>query len=215
VYLLGVAVVVSGLWSLTEDQDDDWGRRRAVRFVLAIGLIAGGNLLSLELGGRAELRIARTLPVRVSRPGRLPLRTMFGRLRGVVLIIALAVEVALTAVLIEVGPGWLARVYGAGLGFAVAFVGLGIFRATIRPTIAVDDVSLAIDERLRSEDAFTPTAMLYLLLIAIPASGLLGTLPGWLVGLWIASTLLIQLLFTWAQAKPPWRRAVPRISDWA
>lgn len=79
-------------------------------------------------------------------------------------------------------------------------------QAATRATIAVDPVSLAIDERLRSDQAFSAASPLFLLMFAFPAS-VTGNAAGRLGVVWSLAGMAVFLLWIWAFVSRPWRSA--------
>jgi hypothetical protein len=217
VYVAAVVIVVSSVWPHRDYGNPEWERRFVLRYLVAAALVTVGLLLAAELRRRAEQRIAGTVPRQVTRPERVPPWWMLGGVRSVFAVVAVLVEATLAVALVRVHPGRLAGEYAIGLGSACALAALGILRAARRSTLAVDDVSLAIDERLRSEDAFAATGMLYLLAITLPVSTVLqsDTIPLWLGDIWLLSSVVIQGLWFWASATPPWKTTTILKSSWS
>jgi hypothetical protein len=187
--------------------DSDYARRYSGRYLLAIGLLMGWVLLVAELGRRADHRIGTTLATRLTRDERVSWPRLFGRPRLIFLIVATSVEVIFAIGLAIVAPGGQALDFAIGLGAACALAGLGIGRAMSRETIALDDVSLAIDQRLRSDEAFSASVGLYLVVFVVPGSSLFDLLPFWFGEVWVAGVLVILALQAWGRSRPPWKSA--------
>jgi hypothetical protein len=210
--VLALGVIFSNFGLIGEDEP---GLRLTSRYLLAVGLLMAGFMLAMELNRRADNRIGATLDHRVIRAEPAPLYRIFGRVRSVCLIVILTVQVALSFTLACLSPEWTAGNLAVVFGLVGLFVGLGIWRVVTRSTLAVDEVSLAIDERLRSEDAYVFTQVLYLLPFAVPVSQLPKALPYWFLQVWIAGFVVIQLLWLVGLVRPPWKPFRPMTSDCA
>ena len=75
------------------------------------------------------------------------------------------------------------------------------------PTVAVDPVSLAIDERFRSMDAFHVAYPMIFLMPAFPSGGFTHS-PSWLQLVWLIAIVVLCVLFVWAAFKAPGLGAV-------
>jgi hypothetical protein len=187
-----------------------WDRRFAACFLLAIGCLAVATIVGNLLGGAAERRIAAGLPRRVSRAAAVPLRVILGGVRCIFLVTAIVLEAASAVTLLITHAGWLAPVYLAAVCAIDAWVAVVLRRAANRPTIALDASSLAIDERLRSLDAFSAAGPLYLLQLAFPASLIFHATPQWLPLPWLVEFAIVSGLWILAQVSNPWRAASSR-----
>ena len=179
---------------------------------LPIALFGLAVLVLAETRRRLDRRIAARLPTRVSRAERVPVLTVLGRVRAAYLIAAIVLDTALGGALFMPGHPYL---YAYRWGFVVSLLcciastGLGVAREVRRPAIAVDPVSLTIDERMRSQEAFTAAAPLMIL----------GNLAGYGVmplensGRWsdffVAVPLLSLALWLIAQQFTPWPKPGP------
>ncbi len=154
--LIPAGLLIAPLWlDLARHTNPTDHATRSSPFIAACGLMTTLWLvLMLELTRRAERRIAQALPHRVSRGTAVPLRVMLGKVRTTFVVVALAVEVLMAGTWGWLMAGWVAWAFPVLLATNCSLVVLAITRAATRPTLAADPVSLAIDERLRSEDAF-------------------------------------------------------------
>ena len=214
VFVIAMALFVSGLWGFPDHRADQWLRQHLIRFLLANCVLAAASVLTVELGRRADARIAETLPTRVNRPQPVPVWWMFGWVRLGVLIFTVTVETTLAIMLAFTAPGWLAWSFAIALAGTGALAGLGVLRTATQPSVAMDYPSLFLDERLRSEDAFTSTSMLYLLMFSVPAASMLDRLPFWLSGVWMFSISAVQFSWLIAQGRPPWKLTPGRYRAW-
>ena len=183
-----------------------WDKTFSARSLAAFAILALTGLVLNGLSSRAERRLARTLPHRASRGTALSLRMMLGLPRMTFLIVAAVVEASLAVALLVRHTGWLTWRYPAAYLVACALVAFGLRQAATRATIAADPVSLAIDERLRSEQAFSATSPLLLLMFAFPAS-VTGNAAGSLGVVWALAGMAIIPLWIWANFCRPWRSA--------
>jgi hypothetical protein len=173
--------------------------------VVIVAAVLGLRLLSDQLAARVDRDIAARFAHRVTRAERVPVRVTLGRVRGVFVLAAMTLHAAMGIALIVAGEGWLALTYLAGLSAICVLVLLGLRHSANRPTIAIDAPSLALDERLRAEDAFASTAPLMVFVWAFPLQAL-GPRLGWLATMWFVCLTLINALWLWAQNSKPWPR---------
>ncbi len=118
--------------------------------VVAFGLV---QIAFVEACRRGVRRIAVTLPHRVSRPQQVSVWTVLGRLASAAVAIAVVGHVVIVVVLLERATTADGVAYGVGIAVIAAIVALTLRQVLRRPTIAVDDTALAVDERLRATDA--------------------------------------------------------------
>jgi hypothetical protein len=168
--------------------------------LVAITLLEAGFLSRPFLVRRAEARIATGLSHRVARGEHVRLAVVVGRAWIVAGVGSAGLGVAWAGALLALVRGgavtavWVACVVGA-----ITVGGLTLRQAMNRPAIAVDPVSLAIDERLRAEEALAVTQPLFLVWIVLPPAifGLPG-LPFWLAKTLAVCMLVVMLLFLWS-----------------
>jgi hypothetical protein len=183
--VLTAALLVWG-WHADSAQlgHSDWRQEQTGWVFAAYAVAALFGVVLIELGGRADVRIGRLLPHRVSRGTAVPVWAMLGWARTAYVVTAILSESAFVVFLLVWYPGgaaWAALAAWAGAG---AFVAVGIWRATTRATVATDAVSLAIDEMLRSEESFAALTPLYALamLLAFTSEGSSSSVAfGWTV----------------------------------
>jgi hypothetical protein len=178
--------------------------------VLAFVMIAIEARLMDRILGRAEQRIGLALPHRVSRGTAVSVATMLGRARVVALAATIAIETGLAVTLLSQRGGWITWTYLLGFAGSCCLVAIGVRQAATRATVAADPFSLAIDERLRSEDAFAATLPLTLLLIAFPASAVGGPGHAWIDLLWLVSLVAVGGLIHMGRTHRPWVSVAPR-----
>ena len=152
-----VVLAVGGFaWGVIQDVDRTRGVWRVAAFWLApTMLLMCHGILTREVTARGDRRIAAGLRQRVTRGAYVPVRMMLGRSRT-----RSAVSIAWLAVIggavgFEVLSGW----RWAFLAWLLAMCALTVaqlWRVTTRPAIAPDLESLAVDERLRSNDVARP-----------------------------------------------------------
>jgi hypothetical protein len=171
-----------------------WGRSFAARALTAYAVLSVETLLADALTRWAERGIAQTLPSRVSRGTAVPVAMMLGRRRTAFVLAALGLEAMLAVIVLVMRPGWLEWTYLAAFLAASWLVAVGVRQAAARATIAVDALSLAIDERLRSDEAFQATGPLLLLLAAFPSSLAFDNGTTSLGLVWAAATVIILVL---------------------
>ena len=106
-----------------------------------------------ELSRRFDKRTGARLPRRAARPTPATTRVVLGR--GVVAGIALAVilQIVMGSVLFAQRVDLVSWAFVASCAVAWAFAIVGVARAVTRPMIAVDELTTAIDDRLRSGEA--------------------------------------------------------------
>ena len=210
-------LVVEGQRSLTfpENPTDSAVHAYALRTGVATAIVGLLVVGLAEAQRAADRRIAKTLPLRFSRPEHVPWLIIVGRVRALFLLVALTGQAAVVVALF-LAP---AAKFGAyRYGVLIAFVGctaaavLGVTRQVRRPSVAVDAASLAIDERLRSQDAFL--AVWPLMYLAIESSTGLNTFnpPAWLFFMSTAITVLSFATYIWAQSVSPWPK--PQAIPW-
>jgi hypothetical protein len=188
-------------WSRTADSvaaDRTYATWSMVGYALfALFIVVNGRLAS-----RAERRIGETLTQRVSRGTAASVPMMLGRARMSFLVVTLALEGALAATLLAVGHGWFAKAFPLAFAVSCGFVVIGVRQAASRATIALDPASLAIDERLRSRDAFSATQPLVFLVLVFTGSAKSGL--RWLDLTWGLSVVIICALGLWGELSAPW-----------
>lgn len=179
VVLAGVITLV-GTWSDVPTGEDPAagtgipGDRRPEESLPLLGLfaVASGARLVLELlVAAADRRIARSLPHVVRREHRAPTWVVLGRVQAG----ALALGVGLTGVSIAVvwasRPTWPAATVSVLALLAVGCCLLSVQVVVRRPAVAVDGVSLAVDERLRTEEAASTLVVLFLCSLTLSNHG--------------------------------------------
>jgi hypothetical protein len=180
-------------------------RTYASWLTVGYALFALTIVVSERLASRAERRIGQTLTQRVSRGAPVSVPMMLGRVRMASLVVTLVLEGALAATLLAAGHGWFAKAFPLAFAVSCGLVVIGVRHAATRATIALDPVSLAIDERLRSQDAFSATLPLMFLVYVL--LGLSTTTSGlrWLDLAWKLSAVIILALRLWAEFSAPWK----------
>jgi hypothetical protein len=117
-----------------------------------------------------------------------------------------ALQAFLIAEAIIDGSDWWTAGYVAGMCVAYGLVAVGCWRASNRPTIAVDGASLAIDERLRNQEAFDAVNLFVYLICAGILLSLDGGSPDWVKLLGLAGLVLVVTIGPVATSRQPWRR---------
>jgi hypothetical protein len=196
---IAVLVIATG-WDA-----DDHEQRFAAELLPGYVLLVLALLLAKALAGRAERRLGQTLERRISRGTAVPLRTMLGRARMTNLIASSVLQLGLAVVLLVATSGWFRWLYLATVLIAYALTAFGIRQATARPTLALDPSSLAIDERLRGEDAFQAAYPLYLLSYMLFQGAAAANTPSWLFPLTFAVATATLGLWFWAANSRPWK----------
>ncbi len=205
----GVVAGVLIAWSaaevlLTPTTTIAWPHAYAYLYGVVLAVLGMAEITWEELVARRDRRLAAELPGRVSRSHRVPLRAVLGPLRTAFLGLALGVETAIGAALLGTGPGWLVRSYLVAFTGLCGLVLLGLRRALGRATVAVDATSLALDERLRSEEVFAAIGPLYLFLLALPAPLFAQSAAGWLILPWSLGGMVLLVLHAVARSRHPW-----------
>jgi hypothetical protein len=202
-WLIGVLLAVSLPFAWIAF--DGSGAAFAVLGLTAYAICAVGRWNYDRLVGQADARIGHALPQRVSRGTTLTLSTMLGKGRIRSLVTAAAVEAVLAVTWLSFHAGWLALIYAIGFATTLSYAIRGLRWAASRATVAVDGVSLAIDERMRSEEAFSATAPLFLLLYVFPAAAVGGHWPSWLFLAWTGASIINTVCWWIAVTSRPWR----------
>jgi hypothetical protein len=198
---LAIAVLLFGAVSGPSLGSANWSKNLAPWALASIGLIDVAAVVATVLTARADRAIGRTLPNRVSRGTAVSTLTMLGRPRTTFFLVAVAVDVALTTTTFVIQPGWIAWTFLVGCVIAISCVYAAVRRAATRATIAIDPMSLAIDERLRSQDAFQFSHLLYLFMLTLPSSPELNFK---LAQARIIAYAVLGILWAWAVWKRPW-----------
>lgn len=186
-----------------KDSQLSWSREFAALELVNLAVVLGLRLLTEQVAARTDRDLAARFEHRVTRAERVPMRVTLGRVRGVFVLAAVTLQGALGIALIVAREGWLAFTYLAGFSVMCLLVTLALRRSVNRPTIAVDAFSLALDERLRAEEAFASTGPLMVFLWAFPLVAL-GPRLEWLATMWLVCQTLIMVLWLWAQNSRPW-----------
>lgn len=153
-----VAVLAFYVWwfpvaiPLSLHQDPDWPFAPFVQ--ASVYLVMTAVVLAFVWFTRWRDRlIAAELPLRVTRTGAVGVRTVLGTAGCVAVAAAGVVHLVILVVLARNWPAAVSLSYAGGLLVVTAAM-LVVLRAVLRrPTVALDDSSLAIDERLRAQDA--------------------------------------------------------------
>jgi hypothetical protein len=203
-YVAALAVMVSVGFSHAPGADG-LGRAFAVRALIAYAILAFAQVRFHRLADGADRQIAQPLPHRVSRGTAVSRSTILGTARLRIVALAVVVEASLAVVLLLLGDGWLAWTYLVALAATCWFVAARTQRVAARATVAVDPYSLTIDERLRSEDVYNATGLLFLLLYAFPAEAVAGHGHAWLFPVWSVAAIGLQMLWVIGLTSHPWR----------
>jgi hypothetical protein len=213
--LATLAIVVSlGVDLFRTTGPAHWDKNFAGRVLAAFALLATAMMVRDRLTCRADRRIGRTLLHRVSRSTAASVPTMLGPARMASMISALTLEAALAVTLLLVHHGWLAWTFPLAFAAASGCVVVGVRHAATRATVAVDPVSLTIDERLRSDDAFGATFPLFFLLLVFGGSTTSTLGPGWLEHAWKVGAFLVFGLWVWGMTSGPWRARSALPGSW-
>lgn len=148
---------------------------------------------------------------RVTRSEAVPLSTVLGWVRYAFLVVAVAVQAALAVAILVAQIQWLSWAYPIAFLISAGLTGVGIRQALDAPTIAVDPYSLAIDERLRAEAAFSAISPMALLNFGFPSALLVGSSPAWLSGPWTICSIGLIGLWVIATVRTPWYGGPHRI----
>lgn len=200
----GVVIALSGMLLGWNTGDPHWHRPGALRYLVGAGLMLVGVLAGQEIERRDTVRLAARLPQRVSRGVHVPVRVIFGRVGAGYAVASLLAPWVLAVALIATDRNGSHWAYLAGLIPACGLVALGLRRVSSRPTIAVDPVSLTIDERCRSLEASRATGLLLFLTFAGSGLALDPSNPWWIQALGPVSVLILLVLGNWAMFRRPW-----------
>lgn len=205
----GAVAALLLLWTLVDTlvsgpTDHRAWQHFAYRYVGVIAVLGLARLGVLGSVARAERRLAAGLPERVSRGRQVPLREVLGPARWRYLLVALGLEAAGAVALVLVDGGWLAALYVPLLVGVLVLVAVGVRLAVDRPTVAVDAVSLAVDERLRSEEVLLAVAPLSLVVFAFPPVLVAQAPAAWLALPWGVCGIGLAVLWAVVQARQPW-----------
>jgi hypothetical protein len=208
--VLAAAFFISILFEFPSSFDDAaqerWSKLYASRALAAYALLAIATLVANHLTSRAEQRIGAALPRRSTRGDKVSLSMMLGRARLSIVVATITIEGALLVPLFVLGY-WFAWGFLAAYVVACALVALGVRQAATRATVAMDPTSLAIDERLRSNDSFQAANPLSLIIMAFPVVGLQGGPSGFIL-VWGVAGALILVVMSLGVHFQPWRRPV-------
>jgi MFS family permease len=197
-------VILASASSLSSSQGTVVGDEAYAKWgLVAYVLIAIGGIVTTSVASRAERRIGRSLPHRVSRGTAVSIPSMLGRSRTAFLAAALSIESALAVTLLAVNAGWFAWAFLLAVAIGAAMIAVGLWQASTRPTVAVDPVSLAIDERFRSSDAFHVAYPMIFLMVAFPSGGFTHS-PSWLQLVWLIAIVALCALLGWGVLRAPW-----------
>ena len=204
--LLAAIVLASAAQSLWADREDVWRQVFIGRYMGTLVLMAAANALFLTLTRQAEARIAESLPRRATRGTYISVWIVLGRPATAAVIAATTWLVLRVGVMVWAGPGWLVVTYLVGLVASGGLAVFGLHRAATRATIAVDPMSVTIDERLRTEEALKATRLVYSLAIAASPAIMRDSAPHWLDLLEFAGFFAFLGLQMRAEPHRPWRR---------
>jgi hypothetical protein len=199
---LMVSILLAGL-----PESIDSRHSYAVRYLLIVVVIGVTLLLSEGLSSRADRRLTAGLACHVTRGRRVPVRELLGTRVTRAAIVMLAAAIALgVAVIVADRGGWLTWAF---LGGGVATAGLNatrLYRISTRPTLAVDPTALAVDERLRADDAVNAVRTLVPITM-IPFGQVMPSASqpnSWVWFCWMAGSLVIVTTWIWAAMEPRW-----------
>jgi hypothetical protein len=213
----GVAVVGYLLWPVTDLPGDSEAALHA-QARIGLPLLVCAMAVSLwplqVMQQRAERGIATALPFRIRRATAAPLQVLVGRRRLWAWLAAVGVMLVLNLALLVATPGWPTALRMIAWVAAVAAASMTARQAITREPIAYDGFSLAVDERLRSDETQRAIQPLGLLLFACSASPatLNPTLPdGAVAGLAVGWFLTLIALLV-ALTDRPWDN--PQAACW-
>lgn len=207
--LLAVGVLVFAAVRRDASAPTAWTVLDVLLYLAVAVLAAGMGLLGTELERRADRRVAASLDRRVSRGTAVPVRTMLGGVRVAFVVTAAACHLGYAAMLLNRRSGWVSVSFVLGMALVWGVILLAVRRSVTAATVAVDPVSLAIDERLRSEQAFAAISPLFMSAFALQPAAIV-TRTGWgdaLLGLFL---LGIPAMFVAASVVAPWSWRRPR-----
>jgi hypothetical protein len=211
-FVIAFAFFASLLFNAHDLGSPGWGRIFASRAFATYTLISLAGLLMNRLVHRSEVHIGRTLPSRATRTEAVSLRMMLGRVRLGFILVAVTVEGAMAVILLVVGEGWFGWSFLGAYSVTCLLVAIGVRQAASRPAVAMDPVSLAIDERLRSEDALNSIIPLESIIFAFPSSSIPSHTP-WLDLVWLISLGAVLGVGLIAKYRKPWNSV--RLDEWA
>lgn len=209
--VLGAIVLLTFIWDITStapatEQEAAASLRegRLVRFAFfclpSLLFLAG-----LRAAVVVDRRIAQGLPQRMSRTATPPALVVLGRVRAVVLAAVVVLGGASCTAVWMTQPMAFAVTVTVLVFVAVGFSLLGVRTALRRPTVAFDVLTLALDERLRSEEAslagLMPVYPVVMLMTVSPPSP--GQTTGWYLVSMVCSLTVLGLLIpaTWRQGR--------------
>jgi hypothetical protein len=183
-------------------------------WLAAYAAFAVAIVLRDQLNNRAERRIGAKLQHRASRSTAVSIPTMLGTARMTFLVAALTLEAGFAVTLLAIGHGWLAWAFPLAFAVACGFVVVGARHAATRATVAIDPVSLTVDERLRSQDAFSATLpLLFLVGVLIAGNTRSAYGPGWLDDAALLGGWVILALRLWGEISGPGHPSAIRLDS--
>lgn len=214
-----VALLIAPVWLMaTVDVPDSSAGLEALRAMhrtfgwMALALAVGLSLVLLaatERVRRSELRIGAGLQPRVARAKQVPWWVMLGRGAVALCVLGVPLQIAVAVASVAAGAGQFAWGYAAAVVVVAALAGAGVQRVTDRPTLAVDADSLAIDDRLRTEDSVRCLACIPQLVFPVVWFPMLDVGAGWLFPLWMGVAVAVWGLWLWAISSRPWKNTPP------
>ncbi len=110
------------------------------------------------------------------------------------------------AVVVADRGGWLTWVFLSGCAATLGLNAARLYRLSTRPTLAGDPTALAVDERLRADDAvFAVRTLAPLTMIPFgPAMPRASQPNSWVWFCWMIGLLVLMTTWTWAGWKPRW-----------
>jgi len=149
---LALLVLGSLVVGVASEDPARWQDSSTLRYLVVIALVQGAALLRHRLVRRADARLVAAQERRVARDRHVGLVTVAGRTAVLASAASAVLGVGWAAVLLVAAPGGLSAVWAACMASAVLTGALGLRRALDRPAVAVDAVSLAVDERMRAQE---------------------------------------------------------------
>ena len=216
-YVLILGAIASAVVYLPSSpaEHSSWIRRVAVAYLAALVLLTAAKALAhglVQYSDRAVAARVRNEPgapklVGAERPASYWM--VLGRARSALAVIALALSAILGLVSVWLHPGWAGWIYLAAIGTICVLVHRNVNQVAGRPSIAIDPVSLEIDDELRCIAGFEAIAPSFPLLFAFPCSLLLGTVSPWLLDLWVAGVLIVTGVSLWVRFSRTRQQPVP------
>lgn len=191
----------------------DWGRGPIPGYAIAAFQISGlltiiAVLWKQELDRQADRRLGAQLTHRITRGHTVSLRTVLGRRGRSFINAALIMNSMLVVALMASAHGWTPVFHFAAFAVVGLLAILSIRRALSRPTLAVDQTSIVLDERLRYVEVLNGAAIM-VAFVALDSPVLSDALHPLLALLFSPIALVMVIMYYMAMGANSWQESGP------